>query len=59
MKTIVLLSTLALGLIVATESFAQTVDTGRVPPGDKQHLRLVLIETSVVSKSGSGLPRRE
>ena len=33
MKTIVLLSTLALGLIVATESFAQAADPGRVPPG--------------------------
>jgi hypothetical protein len=33
MKTIVLLSTLALGLIVATESFAQIADPGRVPPG--------------------------
>ena len=33
MKTIVLLSTLAVGLIIATESYAQTVDTGRVPPG--------------------------
>jgi hypothetical protein len=33
MRTIVLLSTLALGLIVATESFAQTADPGRIPPG--------------------------
>jgi hypothetical protein len=33
MKTIVLLSTLSLGLIVATESFAQATDPGRVPPG--------------------------
>jgi hypothetical protein len=33
MKTIVLLSTLALGLVVATESFAQAADPGRVPPG--------------------------
>jgi hypothetical protein len=32
MKPIVLLSTLVLGLIVATESFAQVRDTGRVPP---------------------------
>jgi hypothetical protein len=33
MKTIALLSTLALSLIVATASFAQAWDPGRVPPG--------------------------
>jgi hypothetical protein len=38
MKTIVLLSTLGVGLIVATESFAQAADTGRVPPGATRNI---------------------
>jgi hypothetical protein len=38
MKTLALLSTLALGLIVATESFAQTADPGRVPSGATRNI---------------------
>jgi hypothetical protein len=38
MKTIILLSTLALSLIVATESFAQIADPGRVPPGATRNI---------------------
>ena len=60
MKLIVLLSTLAVGSVVATTSFAQTSNTRRVLATQPNNIyEFVLARTSVLSKSGSGLPWRD
>jgi hypothetical protein len=51
MKPVLLLSTLAVGLIATTTSFAQSSKTRAPSPSAKQHLRVVLAGTSVLSKS--------